>query len=827
MSLKSRFLTLSIKEQIYISIVLLTLFCILVVFSICCSLSYEFLKADYTQKRLYFFNKYKQYIESCYFFQNFCLLQYEETIKRMQKQAWKYHQSLEIYFNLTNFDNYSEAIMEYNDSRDKDIISDKSENNFPKLFFFCYRQYSDLPDEESIYLNELFYKEVYYYLLDSYQPLSNTIVYHDIYESFRIPGYNVPIIKTPLFNNINFSTLICFNASKIHQKLIEIQNGNSSYIDHNKLNKYFQSKIDEFLYILYYLFDSFIFKDITFFYHMFKDSFNEISEDFIQQINSSNKEEVIYFVKKASGHFASIDYANNKYTLISYGMSEDYIYFENDLMDDYLYFMNQRLSIYLNSNFIPLYYGNNTIITPGLCLLFLFKQYNYKINNETIKKAFEEIKKGNNTFESCFYDTNYINSKIEMSDLFNLNFSFFFQTNNSIYKGITHLVSDEDKYPYYFMKYTYPNYNVLKDFQSEYFLINQVNYYLFASFKEPIDYSEHVYQISQNCFLLIILLILYTWIICLVINLVIYSKVINKWTDPIIKLQKAVESSSIKDENIFKYQYDDIINELFDTCKELLSGQIDNNEQGLKNFNILSIPKDKQKVIDKNIYEKNLIINNDVMNHLLNQHQNTMDYSKNIELNQYNPIDKNHRKKNKLINKDSYSPRLSENNLSSIKEDKLFDKTLNNINIKNKVIEEKENEPYIKLFKISEYINYYRNKVGPKNNILIIDKDNKDNIVKNERKMSKTSQKINKNINSSIKNLKGSFIYKNDLGENNENNGNLYVNMLDEENISYLWYMEEKKKNNKSFNYNISDEYKELFIDPKNNYKYNDYSMTK
>ena len=41
--------------------------------------------------------------------------------------------------------------------------------------------------------------------------------------------------------------------------------------------------------------------------------------------------------------------------------------------------------------------------------------------------------------------------------------------------------------------------------------------------------------------------------------------------------------------------------------------------------------------------------------------------------------------------------------------------------------------------------------------------------------------------------------------------------MLDEENISYLWYMEDKKKNNKSFNYNISDEYKELFMEFINN----------
>ena len=52
------------------------------------------------------------------------------------------------------------------------------------------------------------------------------------------------------------------------------------------------------------------------------------------------------------------------------------------------------------------------------------------------------------------------------------------------------------------------------------------------------------------------------------------------------------------------------------TCKELLTGQIDNSENGLKNFNILG--KEKDSKIDKNIYKKNLIINNEIMQELIN-----------------------------------------------------------------------------------------------------------------------------------------------------------------------------------------------------------------
>ena len=198
------------------------------------------------------------------------------------------------------------------------------------------------------------------------------------------------------------------------------------------------------------------------------------------------------------------------------------------------------------------------------------------------------------------------------------------------------------------MKYSYPNYNVLKDFQSEYLIINQVDFYLFISMKEPTKYFKYCYQILQNCFFLIIICILYIWFICLFINLLIYSKIINDLTEPILNLQEAIESSKISNENIFKYKNDDIINELFCTCKELLNGQIDNNEKGLKDFNILSIPKDKQKAIDENIYKKNLIINNDIMNDLINQQQTMMDFSKNIQLNEPNNDDNINRKETKI-----------------------------------------------------------------------------------------------------------------------------------------------------------------------------------
>ena len=262
------------------------------------------------------------------------------------------------------------------------------------------------------------------------------------------------------------------------------------------------------------------------------------------------------------------------------------------------------------------------------------------------------------------------------------------------------------------------------------------------------------------------------------------------------KLQEAVESNSIKDDNIFNYKYDDIINELFLTCKELLSGQIDNNnENGLKNFNILG--KDKESKIDKNIYKKNLIINNEIMEELISKQQSMMDFSNNVKVNEPNSLSSGTTSKKKKYKKYQQIDENLSTHIDSSKKTEKERKERENI-LKNE--RNKENEPYIKLFKISEYLNYYRSKLES-NNIIY-------NEGIDESKMSKIISKNEKSINSSI---------TNNL-RNDDTNEGYNINMLDEKNITYLWYMEAKKKF-KNFNYNISNDCKELFTEFDDSYK--------
>ena len=124
MSLSTRFLNLSIKEQICLTLIFLTLFCLLVILLIGCTLIYEILKKDSETKTIYFYKKYKQYLESSFYFQSFHSMQYEEILLRIQKQIWKIQQSLQIYWDIEPLQNYGEYII---------FMDKRKEINFDEL----------------------------------------------------------------------------------------------------------------------------------------------------------------------------------------------------------------------------------------------------------------------------------------------------------------------------------------------------------------------------------------------------------------------------------------------------------------------------------------------------------------------------------------------------------------------------------------------------------------------------------------------------------------------------------------------------------------------
>ena len=80
------------------------------------------------------------------------------------------------------------------------------------------------------------------------------------------------------------------------------------------------------------------------------------------------------------------------------------------------------------------------------------------------------------------------------------------------------------------------------------------------------------------------------------------------------------------------------------------------------------------------------------------------------------------------------------------------------------------------------------------------------NISKNEKFSQNTSMEEISNNNSLIKKTESNLL-------NKDNSKGLSINIIDKEDMMYLWYMEAKKRNNKSLNYKIGNNYDELFND--------------
>jgi len=801
MSLQTSFLTLSIKEQICILIIFLTLFSIIVILCLCCSFSYEILKEDYKQKKLYFLDKYKEYIESCLYFQNFCLLQYEEVIKRMQKQIWKFHQSSDIYQLQTNFFYNDLNIIEYFVmSGYKNITKQYTSDNNIIIFLLCFFNYNGV-------IISLMCNNIKRNVFRIYPGLSSVFFTHDIEICMRIPGYNTPIMTEPLMVNVNRSAIYSFNASKIYENVFIICGGN--YVDMVAMDTYHKKKAEKIFNNIYTIILIYInTKELFLFDQMFGKLINEIheSEEF-KKVEKDNHETYLQFARETSGYYSKIDYAKDQFSLISY-LNGEFYYFENTIIDNYLYFIHSRLYEFLDISFIPLFSENNTVLSPELCILFMLKQAEYDIDKDKINEFYKNIIKGKSTIKDCFININIFKEQERINDVFDLYFNAFLNVNNKVNQGLINF----GKYPLYFVKYAYPNYNALKEFRSDYLLLDQIDFYFFVSFRKPIEYTNILLINFRYVYLLTVIIVIYIWIICFFVNYIIYKRVIKQLIEPIKKLMEAIETSSVKDQNIFQYEFDDFINDLFLTCKELLTGQVDKNIKviGHGQFNSLSISKDKKKDFDENIYKKNLLINNEIMSQLISEQLNMNDFSKNIKLNEEliknneleENINKNRNLDNQLIEDDnmafiSTEQNEKKNNSNQNKyknKNESIENIQKNAKIENiKESEENDREPYRKLFQISNYLFHYKNKI--ENNRINIG-----SITKTE------SKKISSN-NSEINNTKNKKDVKID------NNNNISINLLDNKNLFYLWYMEAKQNNNISINYNMDDNYNELFIE--------------
>ena len=749
------------------------------------------IKRRFQTKRLYFYVKYQEYIESCFYLQNFYLLQYEELVKRIQLQIrelllvatiYKYKYNINIH--ITN----RIKIIEFNQDYPIDELEQENNDN-DYLYYRCFHS-----DIMCLFIQDS--------ILNQYNALSSLVSSHNINKKFNIPMFdNVAIMGDPVFYEFFSYSMLSFNPSKLLKKFKEIFGNVEDIV---LLDNYLDIKFTDIFNELNANIDLILLNplpQIELFFNKPINFFKQEMPDYLENYKNRKSLTII----RMSSFFPKMDYGDSQFNLIDeHDELSVFFYIESSLIDNYLYFMNNKLSSFIELFFIPLYSENNTIISPDLSILFLLKQVEFQITQKEIDELYDKIIKGESKIQDCIKDFELLKNKLEINDIFNLNQAYFiFVSNSSINQGILNFSNSN----YYFMKYSYPNLNSLIEFKPEYFYKNQINYYAFYSFKEPLKYVNLLFQIASNCFYLFILIIVYIWSFCLIINIIIFNKVIRQLIEPIKKLQEALISNSIKDVKIFEYEYDDIINDLFLTCKQFLIGQIDkeNKENGLDHLNSLSISKDKYVGSEENKYEKNLRINNYIMNKLINQQKILMDFSKYIEINENNILQDYEEYNNNsfLYNKKMNSDNIIDNNEIS-----------NNIQNKNtykfqKEEKEKENREFFKkLFQISEYLLYF---LKENNQQIIKIKDNEINgendiNKKNEKSSQNNSQNENSNYNSITKRTNSNLL-------NNDNSKVFSINTIGKDDMTYLWYMEAKKRNNKSLNYKMGKNYDELFND--------------
>ena len=750
-------MTLSIKEQVFIIILLSTIFSLIVILCLPCSFSYEILKKDYKRKKKYFYNKYKDYIESCYYYQGYTLLKYEEIIKRMLKEAMKYS----IREGLFNYK--SEFMEEYTDQNPvRDLYynsEDENDNNRTDiLYYYCFNENAELCSKTKDGLKNL------------YDSLYSLIFTTELYERFKLPELNMPIVDKSLSVNINNSFMFCFDK-------------NTMMININESINYTQYAEDTVNNIMKHMEDYLDFK-----LFLYNEIFNKTKIEldiltFISELNNIKPEErhnkIFSFAQTNSGLYSSIQFQNDKSYLLSYNPdSDNYYYFEFYTTSKLLMHTLKLLYNELNMNFIPLFPENNTLFFPEICSFFLLSQSNDVFNEKILDDIMKNIQKGNSTIKDCFFDKDLYKNQKDLIEVLEKNEPSFLNISNIIYQG---LLRTKDKYPLYFMKYSFPSFNTLINFKSDYLHLDQINFFLMTSFKEPLEFSDFILAQYKNLFYLIIILTVYIWILCFFVNIFIFYKVIKQITEPIFKLQEAINTNNIKNESIFKYEYDDTIQELFTTCKELLTRQIDNkqNKKYSSYFNVLDTQNDN--LVDERKYENNLIINNDLINKLKREQQNMMDFSDNVGYN------------NKLDN----TLEIDIYNQNSMSSEKIFDENKNIINkhkINIKIDDDKEEkEAYKSILKLSDFLYYHRS-------------ENENNIISIKGKSKTNKKQLNKDKDKAKK--KSSIISNIDNIEEN-----IDINVFDDKDVMYLWYMEEKKTKNKSFNYQTDDDYEELFSD--------------
>ncbi len=537
MSFREKFLQMEICQQIKVTIlttsILSTIFLLLIIFCY----SYEVIDQSIRLTQQYFFDMKEDTIVSITYFQNINLLLYEELIKLLTHQIFNYFQSKQFYiteqiFNKTYIDSF---IYPYDNSIEG--------NN---LFFYSFQNPNMTEDIEIFVKNNL---AKLFPIITTIQNIKPIIL------------NGLPFMSEFVIIDTRSKFIFSMNKTKIKNILIEASN-ESFYENlveyHRKKNSFFFNVIIQNLYSFLEMFYPTFKSKIEKYYDKEKKEFiANYQEEIIS--NLSKEEPIINYDKAQISLIDTLNISNIKMIII------------NNLLFGYL--DKLFISLYFNPNqFLAIPVNeNNYLKTKTTCFLFLVFQkllYSRVLSNEEYYSLFNQIYENNiNTIYDCLIhvDIEQIQDLLQNKTIPN----FFYSE-----KKISKLFNISGYELHEIIKYISPSFKGLYFFKPKYIFENYFIIYLFVNYAPVIKKTNDYKQILFNCLLGIVLFCFMFWIIVIFFLLYIEKKLSKDVTFPIIKLRQSIETMNLNDIRIFEYNADDTINELFQTCKELLKGEI-------------------------------------------------------------------------------------------------------------------------------------------------------------------------------------------------------------------------------------------------------------
>ena len=616
MALMEKFLQQSLRYQIDFFLIFLFVITLFLIFSFSLSISWMQFRFIKEKKNEYFLSMERSIMESNIYFINICLLQYENIVKFFNSQLYHYNNNmtvlLDFYYRIFISPSYTQSkvyafnnISDLNDYPDYDISSSEDDK---KTFIYCASN-----DSETCQI---------IIRLISANTLANLNQLRGI-RNFLIPFYgNIHLTEEIVILLNKFETLFCINNTKI-KEIFKIYKNIENIMDQANFNiendyQFHQKYVEEYsnnkikLMDLMYNKTYFIFEK----YKSLKDAIEK--EDYI---------------KDHSIYFQSVDYQTDTTTFFnSWKKGETKIIGENKIIPDYISWMLFNISKKLDVITLPIDYINKKLISKNLCYYFIIKQiyfliaktdYTYDINE--IHKIYDKINSSDITdINDCklnkYYDD--ISETIEIRDKF---FNYFDLENVDdayFYK----LIKSHPGSFIYEMKSTYPNFDCLKLFYPNFFSFNQLDFYSYtlgANLSRIMSSSD---EYIDNANSLMVIILWFFWLFITLIFIILMVIIVPKITNPIVRLTQIINlnANDLKGEDIFEYELDDDINNFFSLCKNLIEGEMINNDLKLKEI-----------LEDKNLDDSsnnNMIINNKMILELIENQKKLNNNDKDIFL---------------------------------------------------------------------------------------------------------------------------------------------------------------------------------------------------